>query len=159
MRIQDDRLLSMARDGDRAAQARFATRWWTPVYRFALNMLGNAGQAAVVTEETVFVLLQPGEADPAPTRIAVYQRALQFSLLRRRWARAAKDRTSPMREALQGLSHPDRAALLLRDVETLSVEEVAAILQVSPDEARVRAHRGRLLLMAEASNDDLSRVG
>ena len=37
MRIKDDRLLSMARGGDRAAQACFATRWWTPVYRFALQ--------------------------------------------------------------------------------------------------------------------------
>jgi hypothetical protein len=162
MRIEDDLLLSMARGGDRHAMASFAKRWWTPVYRFALNLTASAAQAAVVTEETIFVLLQPGDPLPCAVRIAAYRHALQFSMLRRRWARQPAGRPAKLREALQRLAAPDRAALLLRDVELLSVDEVAAVLQISPGEARSRAHRGRLLLMdltAEGVDGDLPRVG
>jgi DNA-directed RNA polymerase specialized sigma24 family protein len=158
MRLDDDRLLSMARRGEDDAVARFATRFWTPVFRFALNMLGNPTQAAAVTEETIFLLLESG-SHGAPVRVFVFRTALHFVLLRRRWAPQPPKSAQALRGALQRLSDFDRAALLLRDVEVVPAEEAAAILRTSPADVRARAHRGRLLLMNVAQDDDLSKTG
>jgi len=128
MHIEDDLLLGRARRGDRVAFAQMATRWWPPVFRLALNMLANASQASAATEETVFALLESQASSDVPIRTLVYRLALQFSLLRRRWIPPALEPSVPIREALQRLDDLDRAALLLRDVEMLPVEEVASIL-------------------------------
>jgi len=63
-----------------------------------------------------------------------------------------------VREALAELDEPQRAALVLRDLEEMSAEEAAEILGVSPEAVRQRAHRARLKLrerladlLAEAS--------
>jgi DNA-directed RNA polymerase specialized sigma24 family protein len=40
----------------------------------------------------------------------------------------------------------DRVVLLLRDVELLPVDDVAAVLEKPPAEIRARAHRARLAL-------------
>lgn len=63
-----------------------------------------------------------------------------------------------VREALEQLDEPHRAALVLRDLEELTAEEAAEILGVSPESVRQRAHRARLKLrelladlLAEAS--------
>lgn len=165
MHIEDDLLLGRARRGDRVAFAQMATRWWPPVFRLALNMLANASQASAATEETVFALLESQASSDVPIRTLVYRLALQFSLLRRRWIPPALEPSVPIREALQRLDDLDRAALLLRDVEMLPVEEVASILQISPKDVRTRAHRARLLLMgltgdpAHGNPDDLERRG
>jgi DNA-directed RNA polymerase specialized sigma24 family protein len=49
----DEALLHKARRGDSAAFVEFASRWWTPVYRIAWNMLGSASEAAEATEQTL----------------------------------------------------------------------------------------------------------
>lgn len=48
----DESLMHRARQGDAAALIEFATRWWGPIYRIALNMLGGASEAAEATEQT-----------------------------------------------------------------------------------------------------------
>jgi len=48
----DETLVHRARQGDAAALVEFATRWWGPIYRIALNMLGSASEAAEATEQT-----------------------------------------------------------------------------------------------------------
>jgi DNA-directed RNA polymerase specialized sigma24 family protein len=106
----------------------------------------------------MFVLLDAG-ATPAPARILVYRTALQFSLLRRRWKPQTTESGCAMRKAIQRLSDIDRAALLLRDVEGLTVDEVAAVLRNSQREVRERAHRGRLLLIEATADDALPRAG
>ena len=159
MRIGEDLLLSMARRGEPDAVCRFAKRWWTAIYRFAFNMLGNASQAAAVTEETMVVLLEPAH-EPGEARTLVYRIALHFCLLRRRWAPHPIGQGSPIRQALQRVPDLDRAALLLRDVEALPIGEIAAILRASPAEARARAHRARLLLMdVTSAHDQVSKAG
>jgi RNA polymerase sigma-70 factor (ECF subfamily) len=54
--------------------------------------------------------------------------------------------TQQVRHALDTLDGPQRAALVLRDLEGLSSEEAAEILGVSPETVRQRAHRARLKL-------------
>jgi len=51
-------LLVRARRGDSAAFVEFATRWWTPVYRIAWNMLGSASEAAAATEQTLVLVVR-----------------------------------------------------------------------------------------------------
>ncbi len=51
-----------------------------------------------------------------------------------------------VRAAIDGLPEPYRAALLLRDIEGLSNEELAAALGVSVNAAKIRVHRGRQAL-------------
>src|SRR3954469_10857112 len=54
--------------------------------------------------------------------------------------------TVALREALEFIDDDIRVALVLRDVLELSVEDVSAILETSPDEVRKRTHRARLML-------------
>jgi DNA-directed RNA polymerase specialized sigma24 family protein len=58
----DEVLLHRARQGDAAALVDFATRWWGPVYRIALNMLGSPPDAAEATEQTFRLALRFPEA-------------------------------------------------------------------------------------------------
>ncbi len=53
-----------------------------------------------------------------------------------------------VRAAIDGLPEPFRTALLLRDIEGLSNEELAAALGVSVNAAKIRVHRGRQALRA-----------
>lgn len=51
-----------------------------------------------------------------------------------------------VRDALAQLDESHRAALVLRDLEELSSEEAAAVLGISSEAVRQRAHRARLRL-------------
>ena len=54
--------------------------------------------------------------------------------------------TGLLREALECVEDPIRAAFVLRDLVQLPVEEAAVILQTSPQAVRRSAHRARLML-------------
>jgi RNA polymerase sigma-70 factor (ECF subfamily) len=56
----------------------------------------------------------------------------------------AKERESQLREALLGLRQSYREAVILRDVEGFSYEEVADTLQISIGTVKSRISRGRL---------------
>jgi RNA polymerase sigma-70 factor, ECF subfamily len=58
----------------------------------------------------------------------------------------AKALARRVRDALEQLDEPQRAALVLRDLEELTAEEASEILGISPDAVRQRAHRARLRL-------------
>jgi RNA polymerase sigma-70 factor, ECF subfamily len=49
-------------------------------------------------------------------------------------------------EGIQGLPELYRAVVLLRDIEELSTEETAEVLDISTDTVKTRLHRGRLAL-------------
>jgi len=51
-----------------------------------------------------------------------------------------------IRRTLQRLDALDRAAFVLRVIEELSTEETAAVLAISPESVRQRAHRATLIL-------------
>jgi RNA polymerase sigma-70 factor (ECF subfamily) len=58
----------------------------------------------------------------------------------------ARERESQLREALQGLRSSYREAVILRDVEGFSYEEIAATLQINIGTVKSRLSRGRLEL-------------
>ena len=77
-------VLVQAQRGDSAAFVKFATRWWTPVYRIARNMLGSAYEAAVATEQTLLLVVRFPESVGCdfPLGISLRGAAIDVSLLR-----------------------------------------------------------------------------
>src|SRR6266705_2463384 len=127
-------ILAQAHRGDSAAFVRFATGWWTPVYRIAWNMLGSASEAAVATEQTLLLVVRFPESVGCtfPFGISLRGAAIDVSLLR-----CPPTRRSPA-ESL--------AVFILREIELCSVEETVAILLIPADEVRARTHRATVLL-------------
>jgi len=68
-----------------------------------------------------------------------------------RSARAARARA--LAEALQRITHDQRAAIVLYDVEGYDYEEIAALTGVSLGTVKSRIHRGRLALRALLEGD------
>jgi RNA polymerase sigma-70 factor, ECF subfamily len=58
----------------------------------------------------------------------------------------ARERQRALHQALLGLRRPYREAVILRDVEGLSYEEIAAALEISIGTVKSRLSRGRLEL-------------
>ena len=63
-----------------------------------------------------------------------------------------------VRDALAQLDEPQRAALVLRELEGLSSQDAAAALGVSPELVRQRAHRARLRLRKILAGSVAERV-
>ena len=79
------------------------------------------------------------------------RQAVWLSLARRRARTSPAGRSTPIFRKLEGMEVFDRVVLLLRDVERLPVEDVAAVLEKPQAEIRARAHRARLALTALAA--------
>lgn len=61
---------------------------------------------------------------------------------------ARKDIRAAVRAAIDRLPENHRNVLLLRDIEQLDTEEVARMLEVTPNAVKIRLHRARLALRA-----------
>jgi RNA polymerase sigma-70 factor (ECF subfamily) len=138
------------------------------VFRFALHLCGDRDEAADLTSEAFL----RAWASPAPIRVATVRsylftiaRRLYLQGLRRGRRRAPVDEALPdpspgpaqafevahdLRVALselQRLGEADRAALVLRVVEDMPYDEIAATLGISLAATKVRIHRARLALI------------
>lgn len=133
------RLLDDARDVDEAVQDTFVQAWrnlerfrgdsspYTWLYRIAVNeALMRRRRKTLPTSELQETVVSDGH-DPF----------------------AAADARAFLIERLRALPIEYRAAVVLRDVEGLSNEEVAAALEISLAAAKSRIHRGRMQLRGE----------
>jgi RNA polymerase sigma-70 factor (ECF subfamily) len=149
---RDGALAEASLRGNPQAFVKLATRWWAPVYRIAWNMSGSPSFAAEVTEQALLAGLRPSEWWPssgASFKTFLYRVAMRLALIRWPPAASLKPWTSPagsIWQALEQLDRLDRAALVLREIEQLSLEEAGEILGASPGEVRMRAHRALLCL-------------
>jgi len=57
-----------------------------------------------------------------------------------------------MDEAVEELSEQLRSVFVLRDLEGMSTQETAEVLDISPSNAKVRLHRARLMLREHLAN-------
>jgi RNA polymerase sigma-70 factor, ECF subfamily len=151
-----------------AAVARYQRR----VYTFAHYFLGNWQEAEDVTQEVLLRLWRRGGAvEPAallPWLLRVTRNAC-YDLLRRRRpglalsspaAEAAAQRVPDgepgpeegavameaqrrVRDALRRLPEPYRGAVILREVQGLSYQEISEALDIPLNTVRVHIHRGR----------------
>jgi RNA polymerase sigma-70 factor (ECF subfamily) len=106
-------------------QARNRWRWWRRRRRDKTVSLDVESGAR---EETLgATLCDPNERNPEQQTLA-------------------RERETALRAALQTLGHPFREAVILRDVEGLSYEEIAATLEISIGTVKSRLSRGRIEL-------------
>jgi RNA polymerase sigma-70 factor, ECF subfamily len=168
LQITDEQPIAMTSTTAPAGFAELYERHYAEVFRAALRVTGNLADAEDVLQ-TVFlrVLAGRGDADAAPPSAAYFRRAAvnaAVDLLRRRavHAESAYDDRAPhaavappsllkerLRRAIATLDGEDAALFLLRHVEGLSIEELAAMFQLEKNNVAVRLHRIRHRLQAE----------
>jgi RNA polymerase sigma-70 factor (ECF subfamily) len=133
------RLLDDARDVDEAVQDTFVQAWrhierfrgdaapYTWLYRIAVNEALMRRRRKTLTTTELQETTLSGSED----------------------AYAAADARAFLIERLRALPIEYRTAVVLRDVEGLSNEEVARVLEISLAAAKSRIHRGRMRLREE----------
>ncbi|HYY18552.1 MAG TPA: sigma-70 family RNA polymerase sigma factor [Streptosporangiaceae bacterium] len=166
--LEDATLVARAQDGDTRAFEALVRRYQRPIYRLAVRMLDDTGEAEDVTQE-VFVTAWrrlPGIQEGKAVRAWLYRIATNrcLNILRARkptaplqeetvpaaspagspeaWAEA-HERLVALRVALDRLTAEQRACWLLREVEELSYAEIAGILHTTPQAVRGRLARAR----------------
>lgn len=143
------------------------------VYRFALYLSGDAALAEDITSETflrAFLSAAPARPGTVKAWLLAIARNLYRHERRRAWRTApledaaapagtlaaateAREELAHVRRLLSALPQTDRAALLLRAVEGLSYQEIAALLRITVAAAKVKVHRARLRLAKGARRE------
>jgi RNA polymerase sigma-70 factor (ECF subfamily) len=163
-----DQPIAMTHPTEPAWFAELYEHHYDAVFRAALRVTGNPADAEDVLQTGFLrVLAQGRDAGSAPPPAAYFRRAAvnaAVDLLRRRAVRAgsAYDDRAPhaaveppsllkeqLRRALATLEGDDAALFLLRHVEGLSIEELAAMFQLESNNVSVRLHRIRHRLQTE----------
>lgn len=167
--VDDAILVQAAQDGDLDAFEAIVRRHEAAIYRIALRMLGSRADAQDVTQDT-FVRAWRGLArfrsDCAVStwlyRI-VTRRCLDTLAARRPTERldeelqmtgAGPTETAEQRERLRAVTRAigalpaeQKAALVLREFEALSYEEVADVLGTTVSAVKGRIHRARIAVL------------
>ena len=173
--MDDESLLEQARQGDSGAFTSLVERYQDELYTMALRLLGTPADAADVVQETflrAYMNLPKLRAVSVRGwlfRVAVNAaRDVQRRTVRRpsspledgegkvlelpapglgpEAAAEARERAVAIREALLALPVDYRVAVVLRDVNDLSYEEIAAVLKVPLGTVKSRLSRARLQL-------------
>lgn len=142
------------------------------VYRFVLYLSGNAAVAQDITSEVflrVWMAKDPVHVTRVRSWLFVIARNIYLHELRHigrkqpldpgmasahsvEASAAAKQEFVRVSEAMALLPEVDRRALMLRVVEGLPYEEIAATLHISVAAAKVKVHRARRRLEARKTN-------
>jgi RNA polymerase sigma-70 factor (ECF subfamily) len=175
--MDDEALLERARRGDRDAFAALVTRHQDELYTMALRLLGTSSDAADVVQETFLrAYVKLPELRGQTVRAWLFRVALNCSRdVQRRAVRRpadpledsqgniidlpdpalgpeataiARERAAVIREALDKLPADFRAAVVLRDVNDLSYEEMADALRIPVGTVKSRLSRARAMLAA-----------
>jgi RNA polymerase sigma-70 factor (ECF subfamily) len=166
-RIQDELPIPMSSSPTVPGFAELYDRHYEAVFRAALRITGNPADAEDVLQ-TVFlrVLAGGGEVQDLALPAAYFRRAAvnaALDVLRRRELRAesAHDTEAShaavahpllkeqLRRALGILERDDASLFLLRHIEGLSIDELAAMFQIDKNNVTVRLHRIRRRLQVE----------
>ncbi|HXT89611.1 MAG TPA: sigma-70 family RNA polymerase sigma factor [Trebonia sp.] len=171
--LDDATLVVRAREGDVYAFEDLVRRYKVPVYRIAVRILNDPSSAADTAQDafvTAWRRLPEIKAEQAFAawlyRIAVTRAVSTLRTVRPHVpfdeTAAARDQlpgpeehaladglAAALRCALNRLTPEQRACWILREMEGLSYEEVAAILHTTPGAVRGRLHRARLQLAEE----------
>jgi len=155
---RDEKLIERANRGDAEAFERLYHRHRDWVYRLAWRFTGNQEDALDVVQETFVYLLKkfPGFRLTASMRTFLYPVVKHLSLnVRRRRAAGSLDETafdevpapeSPassraeLAAAMASLSSEQREVVLMRFVDSMGLEEIAASLHIPVGTAKSRLH-------------------
>ncbi len=169
MAVSERELLDQARAGDLEAFAEFMRAFERRIRAVCYRLLDDARDVDEAVQDTFVQAwrnLERFRGDAAPYTW-LYRIAVNEALMRRRRktlptselqesvvsggedAFAAADARSFLVARLRALPDEYRTAVVLRDVEGLSNDEVADALGISLAAAKSRIHRGRMQLRAE----------
>jgi RNA polymerase sigma-70 factor, ECF subfamily len=172
--VEDSILVRAAQDGDVDAFEELVRRYQTSIYRVALRMLGSRADAQDAVQDTfvrAWRSLPRFRHDSAIStwlyRI-VTRRALDKIASRRSTGRLDEveieagpdpaqtaehqERFRAVRRAIADLPPEQRAALVLREFEGLSYQEVAQVVGASVPAIKTRIHRARLTIIQQTSS-------
>ena len=171
MGTDDAALVDRARTGDTAAFEALVRRYQQPVYRIAYRMLDDPADAADAAQDAFLTAwrrlstLRDGRTFPAWLYRIVTRRAMSLARARPSTAgldaaagvpdaatgpeghAVAADLGNALTAALRTLTPAARACWVLRELEAMSYEEIAGMLDTSPDAVRGRIHRARVRLV------------
>lgn len=171
--LEDDAtLLRLTATGDDGAFATFVDRHQAGIWRRAMALTGQAADAEDLMQET-FLAAWRGAGSfrggsgrawlltiaahawqrlgrrAAPLAASDDAESVEALALRAGWGREDGDeRAATVQEAFARLAADDRRLLVLRDIEEMSGEDVAALLGLSLAAMKSRLHRARLRLAA-----------
>jgi RNA polymerase sigma-70 factor (ECF subfamily) len=166
-----------ATDGTVIGIEELYARYARDVFRFALYLCGDATRAEDIASETfvrAWASPQPIRQATVKAYLLVIARNLYLEQMRRESRRdelppelpdrsAGPERSAEQRErlrrvlsALQGLPELDRSALLMRALDEVPYEQIAASLGLSLAAVKVKVHRARLKLALVAEGGNLS---
>lgn len=162
-----DDLVSKARKGDRTALERLLELQSQPLFRLCQRLLGDRGEAEEAVQEALVRIFTRLRQLEDPARFRPWCATLTANLCRDRlrgrkpptlpeealWSLAGGEQPAEvvasaevrgvLREALATLSERLRLVILLRDVDGLSGDEVAAALRIPEGTVKSRLHEAR----------------
>ena len=147
------------------------------IYRFSIYLCGNTGEAEDIVSETFMRAWNaPGaiRQETVKAYLLAIARNCYLDKMRHRTRRGevelddthrdarpsphfrseSRDELAEVMTLLQEFSESDRTALLLRAVEGLSYEEIAATMGIPVTTAKVKVHRVRMKLTKLRSNPE-----
>ena len=167
--VSEPKLLEQAKTGDLDAFAEFVRTFERRIRNVLYRLLDDTRDVDEAVQDTFVQAwrnLERFRGDAAPYTW-LYRIAVNEALMRRRRktlptgelqestvsgaedAYAAADARAFLIGRLRALPIEYRTAVVLRDIEGLSNEEVARVLEISLAAAKSRIHRGRMQLRAE----------
>lgn len=168
--VGDERLVELVRDGDRAAFEAIYDRHAGPLLSFCVYMLGSHQDAEDAVQATFAaahkaLLKDDRELSLRPWLFVIARNAC-VSLIRKRrpWVELNGEpsldgdpgRTLEVKEDVRNLVHgllelpePQRAALVLAEVQGLSQREISTVMGVRPTQVKAYAYQARANLIAE----------
>ena len=170
-------LVGRARQGDRDAFTQLVMHYQVPLYNMALRMIGRPEDAADVAQEAFLRAWEKVRTlRSAPFKAWLFQIAVNLCYDHFRRARRlglmpdeeqgekvvtlgaalpdpeqraeARERSRLVRASIESLDHDHRVALVLRDVNGMAYEEIAAILRVPLGTVKSRIARARAQVQA-----------
>ena len=163
----DEKLLEQARCGDEASFTRLFRHRQGAVYRFALHMWGDEGMAEDVTQETFLALLNHGHRfDASRGTLLSFLFGIARNLVLRRIEKqrpetavedfagednllddlTRRETIEQVRRAVLSLPAVYREAVVLCDLEGVSYQDAAVVLECPVGTVRSRLSRGRIML-------------
>lgn len=167
----DDRLLERLRAGEARAFEEMVSAYQHRVFGVALRMLGNGAEAEDVAQETFLRAYRAIGGFRGEAKLSTWLYGIASRLCLNRLASGERRRTrlgeetlarlagseadpatrleqseleAALHRAIAELSDERRIVVVLRDVEGLSYEEIAAALDLEPGTVRSRLHRARM---------------
>jgi RNA polymerase sigma-70 factor, ECF subfamily len=173
--VDDVALLERMRRGDAEAASALFARHQGPIYRYAAHMCGRDAADDVVQETFLAVLRRSGQYDAARGPVGNYLLGIaRHFVLKRLGALYAANGTEDarhdeveeptvldhltraetigtVRAAIESLPPAYREVVVLCELQEMSYEEAAGVVQCPIGTIRSRLHRARALLMTKLS--------